>query len=208
MPDNNHPTPNGNPNPTTDNPQLSFARDESTGVYRLFVSETSAAEAITVTEGDRFLLDFFQEGLLFLEKGNDLVLDFPGGARIVLTDYIGLHSSDNPPGFILPDGQVIVGHVELHSITSDYYQSAAGQDISPLGSDQYSGDFGKVLGGVEKLDGQRSELPNELRGEGEIETTFTEKNRELQERLRIKKYGMRGLTVKMRAFLFVWLYKI
>jgi hypothetical protein len=32
------------------------------------------------------------------------------------------------------------------------------------------------------------------------QSTFTEKNRELQERLRIKKYGMRGLTVKMRAF--------
>ena len=37
------------------------------------------------------------------------------------------------------------------------------------------------------------------------QSTFTEKNRELQEGLRIKKYGMRGLTVKMRAFLFVWL---
>ena len=37
------------------------------------------------------------------------------------------------------------------------------------------------------------------------QSTFTEKNRELQERLSIKKYGMRGLTVKMRAFLFVWL---
>jgi hypothetical protein len=37
------------------------------------------------------------------------------------------------------------------------------------------------------------------------QSTFTEKNRELQEMLSIKKYGMRGLTVKMRAFLFVWL---
>ena len=37
------------------------------------------------------------------------------------------------------------------------------------------------------------------------QSTYTEKIRELQERLRIKKYGMRGLTVKMRAFLFVWL---
>ena len=32
------------------------------------------------------------------------------------------------------------------------------------------------------------------------QSTFTEKNRELQQRLSIKKYGMRGLTVKMRAF--------
>jgi hypothetical protein len=32
------------------------------------------------------------------------------------------------------------------------------------------------------------------------QSIFTEKKRELQERLRIKKYGMRGLTVKMRAF--------
>jgi len=38
------------------------------------------------------------------------------------------------------------------------------------------------------------------------QSIFTEKNRELQVRLRIKKYGMLGLTVKMRAFLFVWLY--
>ena len=31
------------------------------------------------------------------------------------------------------------------------------------------------------------------------QSTFTEKNKELQERLRIKKYGMRGLTVKLRC---------
>ena len=37
------------------------------------------------------------------------------------------------------------------------------------------------------------------------QSTFTEKNRELQQRLSIKKYGMRGLTVKMGVFLFVWL---
>jgi len=36
------------------------------------------------------------------------------------------------------------------------------------------------------------------------QSTYTEKKRELQER-GIKKYGMRGWTVKMRAFLFVWL---
>ena len=32
------------------------------------------------------------------------------------------------------------------------------------------------------------------------QSTFTEKNRELQERLSIKKYGMRGLTVKNVLF--------
>ena len=37
------------------------------------------------------------------------------------------------------------------------------------------------------------------------QSTFTEKKRELQERLGIKKYRMLGQTVKMRAFLFVWL---
>ena len=37
------------------------------------------------------------------------------------------------------------------------------------------------------------------------QSTYTEKNRELQERLGIKKYGMCGLTVKMRVFLYVWL---
>ena len=33
------------------------------------------------------------------------------------------------------------------------------------------------------------------------QSTFTEKNGELQERLGIQKYGMRGWTVKMRALL-------
>ena len=171
MPDNNHSTPNGNPDPTADNHQVSVVQDEATGIYHLFAPDSPETKTVDVIEGDRFLLDFSQDGLLFVENGNDLVLEFPGGARIVLADYIGLYSSDNPPGFVLQDGQVIIGHVELTSLAFELLQSATDQNISTLGSDQYSGDFGKVLGGVEKLDGQRSELPIELRGEGEIETT-------------------------------------
>ncbi len=169
MPDNNNSTPPGNSDPTAENNMLSFARDEATGVYHLSVSEKTETGSIDVTEGDRFFLDFLQDNLLFVEDGNDLVLNFPGGAKIVLTDYLALHSSENPPGFILPDGQVIGNPVELNSLTFDGPASAADHELSTLGNGSDSEYFGKVLGSVSKLDGLRSEQPNEFRDESESE---------------------------------------
>ncbi len=140
---------------------VSVIKDVATGVYHLTSSGISEPQALVVTDGDRFSVYPSQEGISFVAIENDLVLKFADGTIVQLLNYVSLSQGDNPPGFILPDGQTHVGYNDLTPVLFSQPDSHALQTGTTVGSEQYSVDFGNVLGGVARLAGLRSDLSSD-----------------------------------------------
>ena len=140
---------------------VSVIKDVTTGVYHLTSSGISEPQALVVTDGDRFSVYPSQEGISFVAIENDLVLKFADGTIVQLLNYVSLSQGDNPPGFILPDGQTHVGYNDLTPVLFSQPDSHALQTGTTVGSEQYSVDFGNVLGGVARLAGLRSDLSSD-----------------------------------------------
>ena len=84
--------------------------------------------------------------------GNDLRLEFPGDAVLILTDFATIVDAGTSPVLMFADGSVVAGDVILTALSAEVPETAAGAGAGGSGgAGEYEDDMGALLGGVTRL---------------------------------------------------------
>ncbi len=119
--------------------------------HHLKLPETAQISTIQAAEGVLYHLDFSLAEALIAASETDLVFQFEQDQLIILQDFLALSAAENPPKLVLPDGQIIVGGVELQALLGDELEPAAATPVASGGVGEYDDDLGAALEGVDKL---------------------------------------------------------
>ena len=91
--------------------------------------------------------------------GDDLRMDFPGGAVLVLGDFAAMIAEGVSPLLIFANGSVVAGDILLTALSVEIPVVAAGVSAASGGAGEYDDDMGSVIDGLDKLDTQDPDAP-------------------------------------------------
>lgn len=117
--------------------------------------KTGKVEHIRVGANEELALLFEPSLSSFSRKGGNLVIEFQGGGKMVLTGYFTLETEDRPD-FILRGGSVLNADDFLLAQNPDIALEPAGENPPSSGGSDYRSDPGALLDGVDSLDDQGS----------------------------------------------------
>ena len=83
--------------------------------------------------------------------GNDLRLEFPGNAVLILTDFAAMVEAGTSPLMMFADGTVVAGDVILTALSAEVPETAAGPGGGSGGAGEYEDDMGALIAGINKL---------------------------------------------------------
>src|SRR3546814_2534873 len=107
-----------------------------------------------VTAGGHLAIQFDPDSAIFRIAGNDFVLNFGDGGRIVLADFVDAAQSGHPPVLDI-GGQQVVADALLNQALAfneglQFPETAAGGVVDG-GGHNYSDDFGALINGLGPL---------------------------------------------------------
>ncbi len=91
--------------------------------------------------------------------GDDLQMDFPGGAVLVLGDFAAMIAEGVSPLLIFANGSVVAGDILLTALSVEIPVVAAGVSAASGGVGEYDDDMGSVIDGLDKLGTQDPDAP-------------------------------------------------
>ena len=83
--------------------------------------------------------------------GDDLRIEFPGQAVLILTDFAAMAEQGTSPLMIFADGSVIAGDILLTALTAELPEIAAGAAGASGGAGEYRDDMGNLIDGIDRL---------------------------------------------------------
>ena len=83
--------------------------------------------------------------------GNDLRIEFPGDAVLILTNFAAMVDAGTSPLMMFADGSVVAGDVILTALSAEVPETAAGPGGGSGGAGEYLDDMGALIAGVTKL---------------------------------------------------------
>ena len=83
--------------------------------------------------------------------GDDLRIEFPGQAVLILTDFAAMAEQGTSPLMIFADGSVIAGDILLTALTAELPEVAAGAAGASGGAGEYRDDMGNLIDTIDRL---------------------------------------------------------
>ncbi|NJC87947.1 MAG: hypothetical protein FIB02_05350, partial [Desulfuromonas sp.] len=83
--------------------------------------------------------------------GDDLRIEFPGNAVLILTDFATMVDQGVSPLMMFADGSVVAGDVLLTALTAELPETAAGPGGASGGAGEYRDDMGNLIDTVDRL---------------------------------------------------------
>ncbi|TLM64982.1 MAG: hypothetical protein FDZ69_11320, partial [Deltaproteobacteria bacterium] len=83
--------------------------------------------------------------------GDDLRIEFPGNAVLILNDFAAMVDQGVSPLMMFADGSVVAGDVLLTALTAEVPETAAGPGGASGGAGEYRDDMGNLIDTVDRL---------------------------------------------------------
>jgi hypothetical protein len=83
--------------------------------------------------------------------GDDLRIEFPGQAVLILSDFAAMAEQGTSPLMLFADGSVVAGDILLTALTAELPEVAAGAGGASGGAGEYRDDMGNLIDGVDRL---------------------------------------------------------
>ena len=94
--------------------------------------------------------------------GDDLRIEFPGNAVLILSDFAVRVAQGDSPLMLLADGSVVAGDVLLTALTAELPEVAGGAGGASGGAGESRDDMGDLMDGVGRLGAALAAAPAQL----------------------------------------------